>query len=277
MAREYQRQSGSHYKQMIASTIKARKPIFIIKLETTGLDSEIDRICGITIIRCEYEGNQFLMKSKYSTLVNCKKPISKEVSQISGITNELIEKRGISEKQMVKEFIEFIGPSATITGFSTKYFIAPFLMELFSRNHVEPDIKYMFDMQTMAKSVIHLKEGYTIRKIIEACNCTYTAEGFVATLNKLFNLIPKGSATVDRQSLGVPKYWKKSNNVRFIFFNTAYGKVGFSLSSLYWSETDEGVFDVIDMDYLTEYLLALTNSKTLLEMSRKLEAKFSRR
>ncbi len=60
--------------------------IVAIDLETTGLDPEIDTIIEIGAIRF----NEHRIEDEYSTLVNPKRPISSFISQLTGISNEMV-------------------------------------------------------------------------------------------------------------------------------------------------------------------------------------------
>lgn len=54
-------------------------------------------------------------------------------------------------------------------------------------------------------------------------------------------------------------YWEKSYTVRYIYIETDYGKVRLNCLTGYFEEDTPGIFDVIDLDYLTEYICERRN------------------
>ena len=63
------------------------KPLVIFDLETTGLDLVIDRIIQISYIKVYPDGNE----ERCNFFVNPGKPIPAEVSQLTGITDDIVK------------------------------------------------------------------------------------------------------------------------------------------------------------------------------------------
>jgi DNA polymerase-3 subunit alpha (Gram-positive type) len=76
----------------------------VFDLETTGLSASVDKITEIGAVKIR--GGEIV--DRYSTLVNPEIPIPYNITQLTGITNEMVAgRRTINE--VMPEFIEFIG------------------------------------------------------------------------------------------------------------------------------------------------------------------------
>lgn len=107
------------------------KPLAFIKIQTTGLNPETDRIVELSITRVEPDG-----KTKTGTrLVNPGMPIPAEATALNGITNEMVK-----DKPTFKEIAENISKfveGCDFVGFTIGRFDLRFLSEEFNRAEVE--------------------------------------------------------------------------------------------------------------------------------------------
>ncbi len=81
----------------------------VIDIETTGV-KEDDLIIEIGALRVE---NNEAVKY-FSSLVNCGRQIPKEIIQLTGISNEDIQSKGVSIENAMRQFISFIGESTLV-------------------------------------------------------------------------------------------------------------------------------------------------------------------
>jgi DNA polymerase-3 subunit epsilon len=109
---------------------KIKRPLAIIKVHTTGLNTSTDRIVAITITRHSPNG-----KSKTGTrLINPECLIPQEAIDIHGITNQAVEKE-MTFDQVGKNLLAFLD-GADIAGFNVKFDIEMLASE-FSRMGLE--------------------------------------------------------------------------------------------------------------------------------------------
>ena len=87
-----------------SSDISVRGNVVCFDLETTGLDSENDRI--IEIGACRYEDGQ--ITEVFNTFVDPKMDIPSKITEITGITNDMIS-GAPDEKDAVLQFVDFCG------------------------------------------------------------------------------------------------------------------------------------------------------------------------
>lgn len=76
----------------------------IVDIETDGLDAKRNHILEIGAIRCDGDN-----ETRFTTLVTCDTPIPTNISQINGITNDLLQREGKEECEALASFQEFIG------------------------------------------------------------------------------------------------------------------------------------------------------------------------
>jgi len=111
--------------------LKLDRPLIFLDLETTGLNTFVDRIVDITLLKIHPDGRE---ESK-TRLINPEMPIPKESTNIHGITDEKV----IGEptfKQIAKSFKEFLD-GCDIGGFNIKGFDIPMLETEFRRAGIE--------------------------------------------------------------------------------------------------------------------------------------------
>lgn len=117
------------------------KPLAIIKVHTTGLDTKNDRIVSISIRRIEPDG-----KTKSGTrMVNPECDIPREATAIHGITNDMVENEKTFD-QMAKNLFDFMA-DADVAGFNVRFDIE-MLMGEFARAGLDYTVynRQVFDL-----------------------------------------------------------------------------------------------------------------------------------
>jgi DNA polymerase-3 subunit alpha (Gram-positive type) len=77
----------------------------VFDLEMTGLSAKTDKVIEIGAVRFR-DGQP---EKTYAALVNPHMPIPKEVTELTGITNEMTAEQGIAEDTALRELLDFIG------------------------------------------------------------------------------------------------------------------------------------------------------------------------
>lgn len=115
--------------------LKLEKDIVVFDIESTGLSVSKDRIIQLALIKHFADGRPSLERSRY---INPTIPIPAVVTQLTGITNEMVKDQPKFEK-IAKGLLELIGDSDFIT-FNGIRFDTPLLMEEFERCGLQLDM-----------------------------------------------------------------------------------------------------------------------------------------
>jgi len=84
-------------------------PIVAIDVETTGLDSDRDVIIEIGAVK--FTGRR--VEDEWSTLINPGRPIPQQITQLTGITNDMV-RNAPTIKSVVHELSEFVGDNPVL-------------------------------------------------------------------------------------------------------------------------------------------------------------------
>lgn len=110
--------------------LQLTKPLVFLKVHTTGLKPNMDRVIQITITKYHTDGT-----SKTGTrLINPEMPIPQEATQINGITDEMVNGKP-TFYSIAQGLHQFIG-DADIAGFNIDFDLK-FLMEEFGRARID--------------------------------------------------------------------------------------------------------------------------------------------
>lgn len=91
--------------------------VFItIDIETTGFDPEKDEILEIAAIKY-IENNEVEV---FSRAVKVQKPLTKEISELTGITDDFLLKNGMDIETALKDFWDFVG-RAKLVGYNISF------------------------------------------------------------------------------------------------------------------------------------------------------------
>lgn len=140
--------------KMLTHTLKLRKPLAVIDLETTGVNVAKDKIVELCIAKAKIDGT-VEVKTK---LINPGIPIPPEVSMIHGIYDEDV-KDAPTFKQIGRALAQFLD-GCDLAGFNSNRFDVPMLVEEFLRIDIDFDIKNRKLID--AQRIFHLMEPRTL-------------------------------------------------------------------------------------------------------------------
>lgn len=251
--------SNEPWKRKIPAILVSGKPVYFMSIETTGLDRQNDRIIGIVIAKTVIEDNIFVTKDTLHLLVNPECEIPPQITNINKISNDMVKDAPTIAEAFMR-VNDYIGEKANIVAFNTAEFVGPFLDAEMRRCGVNLSIGLCVDLYSMALGLIGKKkknDRMSMSELVKRCGIKSSGiQQKVDLFNIMYQNIPLGyeKARVRRTS-----YWEKSYTVRYIYIETDYGKVRLNCLTGYFEEDTPGIFDVIDLDYLTEYICERRN------------------
>jgi len=176
------------------------RPICFFDLETTGINISKDRIVEISVLKIFPNGN----KESKTWLVNPKIPIPNEVSNIHGITDDMVvnEPSFDSIGVYVKEMID----KCDLGGFNSNKFDIPLLAEEFLRNEIDFNLENIkcIDVQ----NIFHKME----KRTLGAAYKFYCQKDLIDAHSSKADTL----ATFEVLEAQIEKYSELENNVDFL-------------------------------------------------------------
>jgi DNA polymerase-3 subunit epsilon len=112
------------------------KQFVVFDLETTGLEPKINEIIEIGAIRVNRDSDHH---DTFQALIRPRKKIPKKITEVTGITQDLIEKEGESLEVALVQFLEFVG-ELPLVSFNAEFDMA-FLMNAVNQTQAGSPIK----------------------------------------------------------------------------------------------------------------------------------------
>jgi len=163
--------------------LKLYKPLIVFDLETTGLDLVKDRIIQLSYIKVYPDGHE----ERRNEFVNPMRTIPAEVTDITGINNDMVEDAPTFKELAPDLKLAFDG--CDFAGFNSNHFDVPMLAEEFLRAGVDMDFSKsrLIDMQTIFHKMEprnlsaaykfycgrEMKEDFTAHRADEDTEATY--------------------------------------------------------------------------------------------------------
>lgn len=131
----------------------------IMAIQTTGADCNLDRIAEIGLLKIE----ESKIVQKYQCLVLSGKSIPDHMVKLTGITNEMLEKEGIGEKEAFEKVQEFID-SALIIGYNIEADL-DFIKKSGERTGQRNIVKKVRDVMQIARRKLDDVDDYRIETV----------------------------------------------------------------------------------------------------------------
>ena len=187
---------------------------FYFDLETSGLNQYHNEIIEIGIVALD-------CKHHTSILIKPSKPIEKKITDITGITNKMLDDEGVSVDDAMKQFHEFISTHSKskdniwLIGHNVIGFDKPFYYSTLERNQIKPYSKPIYWLDTLPLSKILMPQMFSF-KLISLCkylrlkdtqthraigDCSLVALLLPSLLKQLFIKYPHTKANTSKHHL----------------------------------------------------------------------------
>lgn len=147
-----------HQKTTKEKEVKERTEYVIIDVETTGLDFDLDSIIEVGILKI-VDGK---IEQQYQSYVKTDSNISEKITELTGITKDIVEKFGKDERQVINEVRNIIG-GATVVGYNVQFDIN-FINNSCKKNNIPLFIKREKDVLKIARRKLDL-ENYKLETV----------------------------------------------------------------------------------------------------------------
>lgn len=147
---------------ILGRNISAPGEFVVVDLETTGLKSETDSIIEIAAVKY----SQWKFVDEFQALVQTETEIPGEIVKLTGITNDEIEKQGISLQEALVKLFTFIGDNVIIGHYIR--FDIKFLINACKRVNIELGKRICIDTIALVKGKYgESLENYRLESIVK--------------------------------------------------------------------------------------------------------------
>ncbi len=168
-------------------------PIVIIDIETDGLNTKSDRIIEIGAIKI-VDG----VIEEFSELIKTDQPLNKEIIELTGITDDLLNKEGRGILEVLKEFTRFI-EDLPLIGYNIKFDLS-FIDSQILREGLEQLKNARYDLLRFIKDEKMFLKSYKLENVLKeyginrkiehrALSDAYNTYELLKKVNKLLELI----------------------------------------------------------------------------------------
>ena len=130
-----------------------------IDIETTGLDPEKDEILEIAAIKY-IENNEAEI---FSRVVKVQNPLTKEISELTGITDDFLLKNGVDIETALKDFWDFVG-RAKLVGYNISFDMS-FLRNASIEHKIKMQANKCIDILQLARRKVKGTKNYKMSTV----------------------------------------------------------------------------------------------------------------
>lgn len=278
------RLSTKNYKQEVNEFLRLAsmgyQPIFF-DLETTGLDSNIDKILSCSAIKCQLKGNVFEEIDRMDLFMDPTFPIPEESTEVHGITNEMVKGKP-TDYEGYFDIKEFFGFNPLLCGFNSTKFDEKFLDDLYRKSEGEFfEPIFHLDVYTMSREKLELKK-YTLENIATSLDMDIgvtfheSIDDVIATKRVFEHLLPiymrdDDAGSGQRVQITGLNYWATNHRNARIYVETyPFYKTYYDIYKKEWvCESDN-----VNLHLLRKDVLARVNKKDEKEMVKLLKGDF---
>lgn len=262
------------------------KDFFCFDVETTGLSPTDNRIIQLSMIHGRFDGEKGEEIDRMNFYINPGKdhlPLPEKIVDLTGITTETVENEGISEQEAIQRIQKFFGDhKINVTGWNVS-FDCKFLTSLYARQLLEFQPNLVVDSMQIAKQLIpkteienyklitvakhfHLDEGVSFHDSMEDTYVTYLI--FLMLYHEIFE-----DHSDDEEALRLirpivykmqswKKFFSKNSIIKRIYLTTSVGTIFYDQYTDQFQSKDGNLdLDMIDVNYLMEFMLCFTRKK----------------
>jgi len=207
--------------------LNLKKPLAVFDLETTGINIAKDKIVEISILKISPNGT----REQKTLRVNPEMPIPKEVSEIHGITDEMVANEP-TFKQIAHELNNFLD-NCDLAGYNSNKFDIPLIVEEFLRVDIDFSLKNRrsVDVQT----IFHKME----KRTLEAAFKFYCDK----TLVDAHSAAADTSATFEILEAQLDRYTDLENDIDYLAQFSTFTRNVDVAGRIVLNDNDEEVFN----------------------------------
>lgn len=238
---------------------------YAVDTETTGLDTNTDKIIEIGIVKLRIEDNKFIPVEEMDLFINPEEPLSPKIIKVTGITDECLKDKP-TEAEVFPQILEFLGTNPIFIAYNSAFDVG-MITSLYKRNGIEFNPLLELDVLAMARDLIpgkNTKNGkFNLSIIAEALNFStedthfhLAIDDIKVTIKVLNALIPKydeikpWECGEEEAIVYYVSHWESpyNHNQNATYVTTSHGTFTINDISHFCKDKDIGVIETINMD-----------------------------
>ena len=183
------------------STLRNGGSLYVFDTETTGLSAKNDRILTFSSQRIVLGTNGEIQATKSFEVWIQNGPVPAEASAINGITDDMLNEKGIPEDKAMERIRAFLGDEPFLVSYNGKHFDSRFMNEAYLRSFGEPfRCSGHIDVLHMAREMLDLK-SYRLASVAHELKADrdvsfhHSMDDVEATFRVFRSLIPNYTCT----------------------------------------------------------------------------------
>lgn len=175
----YRQISNNRWREKLKKILLTDKPLYFMRIDTTGLDADKCAIIGISILKCKWEDGCLIKEDTYDSLIGYTGYITSFITELTGITHAMLMKAP-DINTVMNDVRNFLEDNAYVLAFNTQ-FLGSFLKQY------NLPIALSFDINIMSQALLKGHSGY--KYLIKEFNTKSPSKIFECLIDKY----PKGT------------------------------------------------------------------------------------
>lgn len=143
--------------------------LLVFDFETTGLSPFYNKIIEIGALLLRNDGNEFVIEEEFNVLIKQNEPLDSKIIEITGITDEMLLEKGISEEEAYQKFINLFKENTLLIAYNISFDYG-FLTTLFRRHQ---NNEYLFVQDDLLDVMAVYKDRHPYPHRLESASKTY--------------------------------------------------------------------------------------------------------
>lgn len=233
---------------------------FVYDTETTGLNAANDDIIEFSALHMKRVDGKWDAVDELDVFINIGRPLPEIITELTGITDEILQTEGIAAKDAAEKIATFLGENPMLVGYNSVSFDTPFVERLY-QDQLSMSFNRVFqlDVLTMAREkterphkLVDMAEkagltGLQFHRSIDDCKATL---GVLKYLLPMYKEEEPKESTSDLRILGVRRWQKSETLDRLYVTNSKNMSIYYDIIQKKWAvmgnvEDDQVVINAI--------------------------------
>lgn len=252
--------------ELIREIFETEKEIIFFDTETTGLSTKKAKIIQVAGIKYEIGDGKLIEGDVLNIYINPGMPLPTKITEITGITDELLSDKPNEEEAFETYIQPFFGNEPNLCGYNSKRFDVPLLVRTYEDNGENLVVNKQVDMLSVGRDIT-VDEDISNKKLSTICEhfglnaglTFHDALDDVRATARLFEFAYKTyleyekADTEKMEHLKLPKvkalkFWAGYRGRSRVYISTDYGEFFYDTFKKEYGKQDESMYKLFEFD-----------------------------